>query len=271
MKKFKKNIISYYEAQTKLTDEEAEILQYLKNNAIKVFPYNFTDQYDQKEILVHYDEVKDLRYVIHEDKRLYFKKRMGENAIKSLYRGLLIDQDDSSPHKYLNTKFTVNQGEVVVDAGAAEGNFSLSIVEQVEKIYLFESDPEWIEPLQATFEPWKNKVEIIKKLISNQSNETSIALDDFYLKHPFTFIKADIEGDENKLLEGLRKTMERPISLKIAICTYHKQMDFQEFSEVLEKYQYQISSPRGYMIFLYDKKIIAPYLRRGLIRAWKDV
>ncbi|WP_208224615.1 FkbM family methyltransferase [Salegentibacter sp. BDJ18] len=268
--KLRKNILSFYDSQPNVTAEQLEIVQFLKVNPLKVFPYQFTENYDKQKVQIYYDEDQDLKYVIHEKKRLYFKRRMSENGIKSLYNGLLIDQDDASPHKYLNSIFSVNKNDVVVDAGAAEGNFSLSVIDKVDKIYLFESDPEWIEPLKATFEPWKNKVEIIQKLVSNESKETSIALDDFYLNNPFTFVKADIEGDENKLLEGLQKTLQSPFHLKIAVCTYHKQDDFQVFSELLRNHQYKINTPNGYMIFYYDKNIKAPFLRRGLIRAWKD-
>lgn len=47
---------------------------------------------------------------------------------------------------------------MIADIGSAEGNFSLSNIENVKKVYLFESDKEWIEALEATFRPWRDKV-----------------------------------------------------------------------------------------------------------------
>ncbi|MCB7481335.1 FkbM family methyltransferase [Christiangramia sediminis] len=267
----RRKIITYYSARKHLTLEEKEILNFLKLNPLHVFPYSFVKKYNFNEIQIFYDEIKDLKYVNYYQKKLYFKRRMSEQAIKSLFIGLLIDQDENSPHRYLDKKFQVDNTDIVVDAGAAEGNFSLLIIDYVQKIILFESDPEWIEPLNATFEPWKDKVEIIQKKISDKTDEFEIKLDDFYEHEKFTFIKADIEGYESKLIEGLRGTLKKEIPLKLAICTYHQQEDFMSFSRILQKNHFYLSSPRGYMIFYYDKDIQPPFLRKGILRAEKEI
>jgi predicted RNA methylase len=50
------------------------------------------------------------------------------------------------------TTSVFNQADdVVADLGAAEGNFSLSIINKVKKIYIFEYDKEWVEALKAPF------------------------------------------------------------------------------------------------------------------------
>lgn len=269
LKNLRKKIIAFYSTKSSITLEETEILNFLQLNPIQIFPYDFTKKYRFKEVDIYYDKSKDLKYINFNGKRLYFKRGMKDNAIKNLYRGLLIDQDVDSPHRYLDESFKMNKSDIVVDAGAAEGNFSLMIVDSVKKIFLFESDPEWIEPLNATFEPWKQKVEIIQKRVSNETNEANITLDDFYELRKFTFIKADIEGDELKLLEGLKKTLESETCLKLAICTYHKQEDFMKFSNVLKKKHFHLSSPKGYMIFYHYKNIEPPFLRKGILRAEK--
>lgn len=50
---------------------------------------------------------------------------------------------------------------IVADIGTAEGIFALNIIHSVKKVYLFECDPEWIIPLEKTFAPWINKIEIV--------------------------------------------------------------------------------------------------------------
>lgn len=39
---------------------------------------------------------------------------------------------------YLDEDFQVEEGDVVLDVGVAEGNFSMEIIERASKIYLFE-------------------------------------------------------------------------------------------------------------------------------------
>jgi 16S rRNA A1518/A1519 N6-dimethyltransferase RsmA/KsgA/DIM1 with predicted DNA glycosylase/AP lyase activity len=41
-------------------------------------------------------------------------------------------------------------------------------VSGVNRIYMFEYDKEWIAALETTFEPYKDKVEIINKYVSNK-------------------------------------------------------------------------------------------------------
>ncbi len=76
-----------------------------------------------------------------------------------------------------------------------------------------------------------------------------------------------MDGAEQKVLDGCRPVFESNIPLKVALCTYHKNNDETDFAEQLLRYGFKISFSKGYMINYYDKKIKAPWLRRGLIRA----
>tara|TARA_R100000655_G_scaffold81851_1_gene121356 strand:- start:333 stop:1253 length:921 start_codon:yes stop_codon:yes gene_type:complete len=268
--KLRRKIIAFYRNSRCILEEENEVLCFLEKNNLQVFPYDFVFKYDKSKIIVFFDEELDLKYVMHFSKKLYFKRSLTVNAIQSLYRGLLIDQDKNSPHKYLKKDFQVKPTDIVVDAGAAEGNFSLEIIEIVKFIYLFECDPEWVEPLQATFAPWKEKVKIINKKIGSKNTSKEISLDTFFEKQGFTFIKADIEGDEINLLTGATKILSRNIPLKLVLCTYHQHNDYENFREILVERGFHITSNPGYMIFFYDKSIKPPYLRKALVKAEKD-
>ena len=195
---------------------------------------------------------------------------MSVNAIKSLYRGLLIDQDIESPHLYLTEGFKLTSQDVIADIGAAEGNFSLSNVEHVKKAYLFESDSEWIEALQATFKPWKDKVEIINSFVTNYDSDSTVNISTFYKKHnDISFFKVDIEGEEQNFLNACVPIFKENSNIKLAICTYHKHNDEVDFTKQLKSLNFKVKHSKGYMLYFYDKSIRPPYFRRGLLRASK--
>jgi hypothetical protein len=264
-------IQNYYSSLPEKPSEEIQqVLNYLKTNPIAVFPYEFQDKYIAENIEVFDDLEKGLPYVLQDGKRLYFKKRWGKRKIRNLFNLLSKEQDIQSPHHYLTDQFRFDEGDILVDAGAAEGNFALSIVEKARKIILFEADKEWIEPLNATFEPWKDKVVIVNKYISNVTNSTNTTLDEYFSSgEPVTFLKIDVEGAESRLLEGSKRLLAANTKLKVAVCTYHKQDDEKEIKALLENYGFKTSHSEGYMLFYFDKKMKDPYFRRGLIRAEK--
>ncbi len=266
-------IRSYYDGLSEKPSEEiAGVLKYLSKNPIAVFPNDFQDEYQQDSVEVFFDREKDLRYVLLEGKKLYFKRKWGIKKIQSLFNLLSKEQDHRSPHRYLTDLFAFNTGDVLYDVGAAEGNFALSVVERASRIILFEADREWIEPLKATFEPWKEKVEIVNKYVGDFSNATHTVLDNhiFAGESETAFVKIDVEGAESKLLKGSHRMLSEMKRIKIAICTYHKQNDEKEFSSLLKQYGFETATSEGYMLFFYDKLLRAPYFRRGLIRAQKN-
>lgn len=268
-KKLPVSILKYYASLPEAPSKEIEsVLNYLRTNPIAVFPYDFQNQYVTENIEVFDDHDKRLRYVLLDGKRLYFKRRWSKRKIRNLSNLLLKEQDIQSPHRYLTGQFKFEDGEVLVDVGVAEGNFALSVVEKASKLFLFEADKEWIEPLNATFEPWKNKVLIVNKFVSDVTNSTNMRLDDFIsIEKTGTFLKIDIEGGESRLLKGCELILSDQKPLKIAICTYHKQEDEKEFLSLLSQNGFKTSHSDGFMLYYYDKKMTAPYFRRGLIRA----
>ncbi|GAB3195525.1 hypothetical protein ABID22_001515 [Pontibacter aydingkolensis] len=270
-KRLRKEILAYYKniPQAETDPEIQEALAFLSNNRFHVFPYTFTDDYSSEQVQVYTDKNLGLKYVMHKGKKLYFKRTWGERKIKRNYVYLLLEQDLKSPHRYLADSFVVERGDVVVDAGAAEGNFALSVVEQVKKLYLFETDNEWVEALEATFAPWKDKVEIINKYVSNTNNEHYLTLDNFFEgKGAVNFIKADVEGAEADLLEGSKNILQNQ-QLKVAITTYHKQEDETELNDMLQQSGFKTEFSDGYMLFPHYGPFKPPYFRRGLIRAMK--
>ena len=270
--RLQQELTRYFQTEKTLTAEQQAIFEYIKENPLTEFPYPYTKKYTLDNIETYFDTDLQMFYVLQNNKRLYFKKRWSETLCKQYCNGLLMEQDESSPHRYETANFQVSQGDVVVDAGAAEGNFALSIVEKVKKIFLFEPDPEWIEALEATFAPWKEKVVIVNKYISNKTDDTCIALDDFFKDQPVHFIKADIEGAENQLLDGAKLILQQQKPLKVVLCTYHKHDDAETLNNQLKEYQFVTEFSKGHIIFYHEvcDKLQPPYLRHVLVRAWKS-
>ncbi|MDR2602107.1 MAG: FkbM family methyltransferase [Spirochaetaceae bacterium] len=268
--KLRKKIITYLknDLNERFDKEKYEILKFLRFNLVYAFPYNFIKKYRCKKVKVYTGSSK-LRYVLHDGKRMYFPESWNSSQIKKYYRSVIKEQDVSSPHRYETPSFFVNEGDVVADVGAAEGIFALSIVEKALKIYLFECGSEWTAPLKKTFEPWKEKVVIVQKYVSDVTDDNCVRLDDFIQKEEINFIKADIEGAETALLAGMKNILSSCGNLKIVLCTYHKKHDALELKNILTRNGFKTEYSKGYMICIMDKELDKPYLRRTLIRACK--
>jgi len=134
----------------------------------------------------------------------------------------------------------------VLDCGAAEGLFSLVAAAVCKHCYCIEPSPSFHPFLHRTFNGAKN-VEILPYLVSDfignthmelagiASHETqdesapsvpTTTIDALFANGntphiPFTYLKADVEGDEMRLLHGAVESI-RKYRPRIAITTYHK-------------------------------------------------
>lgn len=189
----KRRVMRYLRRKYPDKEEISDIIMFLKNNPIQVFPYEFTKKYCKKEKV--YVDSEGYKYINYNGKKLYGKERWDDEQFIKYYNMLLKEQDYRSPHCYFSTNNNrPKKDDIVVDIGGAEGIFSLSVIDDVKKIYIFEGDTEWIEPLRRTFSPWSYKVEIVEKYIGKEVGDNIITLDEFFLNKDVTFLKADIEG-----------------------------------------------------------------------------
>lgn len=134
--------------------EQQGISSYLKSHLIDIFNYDFVPKYSLRYVRVLRDRENGLSYVYTlERRRLYFKRGMSDKEITKVYNFLCMEQADGSPHNYSFSELDLNESSVVVDIGAAEGIFSLKIIDLVHEVYLFECDADWREALEATFYP----------------------------------------------------------------------------------------------------------------------
>lgn len=262
-------ILAYYAAARpqEVSEELRAAAGYLRSHPLTFFPSAFTEKYKAAGVEVFSDPANKLKYVLSGGRRLYFKRRSSAAAIKRNYANLLLEQDTHSPHRYLAEGFAVGDGDVLADIGAAEGNFTLSVIEKIDKALLFETDAEWVEALTATFAPWKEKVEIVNRYVSDTSDGGNVTLDGVFAGGKLDFIKVDVEGAEEKVLKGADRLLSRGEKPKIALCTYHKQDDEEKLSAQLKRKNFVLSVSEGYMLYPPDSDQKPPYFRRGLIRA----
>ena len=247
-----------------------EISYIKKNNECKMYNYEWSEKYKNQEIDVYEDTELNLKYVIHKGKKLYFPKSYGYEAVKEGYRGLILEQDKESPHRYLCNRFDV-KGGVFCDIGCAEAMTSLEVIDDVDKVILFECSKEWKEALNATFLPYANKVVLIDKFCGDEIDTAKTTLDETIDLLKITndqpiWVKMDVEGAELSVLKGAQKVLENFNNVHLACTTYHNQNDdivISEFAELL-KLNYSFSS--NWIVFIYDLNgQKEPYFRHGLI------
>ena len=196
-----------------------ETLEYWKNNQLTVF-----NQFVKEEMfhVVEWDYIENMPFIILEDKKMYYPYDTKFESFegKKIIRNVMQEQQETSPHLYIKDDITINEGDIIADVGAAEGDFSIRFVEKASKIYLFEGDKKWWKPLRKTFEKFKDKIEFINKYAGYIDDNNLVRMDTI-IKEKIDFLKMDVEGSECDALLGARKLLING-NVKCAICSYHR-------------------------------------------------
>ena len=187
--------------------------------------------------------------------RLYWPK---EYDIKRMNQIISETFDINDWHYYQKTHTTIEQGEILLDIGTAEGLFPLKEIDKCEHVYLVEPGRKFYECLKKTFSQHKSKVTIINSAvgnsngtipfnedsfdgaISNDSTTTNVipinTIDNLFKNNEkISYLKADIEGFELQMLKGAAETIKRN-KPKIAITTYHKENNPEEIINIIKSY-----------------------------------
>jgi FkbM family methyltransferase len=180
-----------------------------------------------------------------------------EEKINALYETFFLSE---GPYGLRNEQVdvTVEEGDIVLDAGSWVGDFAAYASAKGAVTYAFEPTDKTYEYLLQTAKLNKNVHPVKKGLgsaktagvlrieASNSGGNAVVAkpaegtqpieittVDDFVKENGLPrvdFIKADIEGHERYMLEGAQETLKH-FAPKLALCTYHLPDD----PEVLEK------------------------------------
>lgn len=180
------------------------------------------------------------------------------------------------PYEY--KEISLGNGDVVIDAGANIGMFSALASYKGASVFSFEPVPQNQKLLELTRSLNKN-ITICPFALSDKSGKMNltmeeegnigsfmesknakntfevdcITLDEFVAQNKpekISFIKADIEGAERKMLAGATEVLKR-FAPKLAICTYHYPEDPELLEEMILK-----ANPR-YKIYHRWKKLYA--------------
>ncbi|MCI9078945.1 MAG: hypothetical protein HFH68_08485 [Lachnospiraceae bacterium] len=254
-------------------NEEIKSILEIIDKSDDISVYNFVPECKDELYEAFYDENADLYYIFFENKRLYLKREYEFILMnnKKYVKNIWYEQDINSPHLYEEGDVVVSSNDVLVDAGVCEGNFSLHNIDKVKKVYLIECNPDWIEALKYTFAPYKDKVVFCNNFLSNIDSGNKVSLDNLLKGEKISFLKMDIEGEEINALYGARKTLTNSIGVKCSICSYHHNNDEMEIKRILKSYGMNVTTSKGYMLFLYDIDVCKnPELRRGIVRGIKQ-
>lgn len=155
-------------------------------------------------------------------------------------------------HHFLSPRFSLSPGDVVVDCGAAEGLFSFFACMKGAKVIAFEPDSGFVEAMNLTFANQKNAVvnncalghkggtaflsrnEIFSR-VTGEGNGIAIpikTLDEVLNGEKVTFIKADVEGFEFRVVLGAEATIKKNLP-KLALTVYHPQNNVGEIQDFL--------------------------------------
>ena len=246
-------------------------IDYVKEKGPRMYCYEEAERKHYAPEDVFYDEKASLYYAFWCGKKMYFKRSIdSKEKVLGYLNTSFWEQSPNSPHCYLSNTFTVENNGVILDVGAAEGNFTLSIIERIKKAYLFECEPEWIEALKYTFADYRDKICIIPKYISNNNSQSEMTIDAFcseYGIQKIDMVKMDIEGAEIKALKGARTAINKGIIKKCAVCVYHNVGDAEKIEKILSNYRKEYAE--GYIMSaiwqLHELKY--PYWVKGVLRA----
>jgi Methyltransferase FkbM domain len=251
--------------------EAEEVLTFLKDNEVHMIPYPFIKEYEGKEISLK-KNASGFWYTEVNNNPIYFPAHMSESYIKEALVNAFLEQDERSPHRYLPTKKISIGGDIAILCGASDGIYTLEIVNNFNRVYLFEADTRWIEPLRLTLKDYLHKVEIVPLYISSENTKSSITIDSFLKDKPgqVNYLQADIENAEFKMLMGASNLLDTAKNLKMSLCCYHTDIQEKELDSLLRKYGFETSTSPGYLLLWMQYPLRAPYLRRGVIYAQKN-
>lgn len=191
------------------------------------------DQKNDFSLLRHHIDV--LAMEIENYKWLY--ERLADNRSKIILNGIIrywiefnvnqlraMRETIYQPYQDLDIVFG-NEMDVVVDVGAAKGDFTLDYIHNFgicKKMYAYESDPEVHRMLMRDMFIYPNVVTAAKKLGAEQNPADmgqAVFTLDAEIKEPITILKIDLQGQEKEALIGAAQhiKMDKP-KLILPVC-----------------------------------------------------
>jgi len=250
------------------TDEsKAPIISRLQSHGASMIPYAYTDSYTNLKVTISYDPLEKLKYADVEGKKVYFPLQFSDELIVESVQIALMEQDPRSPHRYLPTETIEVSGRHAILCGASDGIYAMTIIDQFERVSLFEPDLSWKRPIQLTLRDSIHKVEIIPRAVSDRDTSTTTTLDSFTRGDSIDYLQADIEGDEGKLLRGAEQTLANSPEALMSICCYHTATQEMELTAILRNMRFSVVPSTSFVLMWMQYPLRPPYLRRAVLYA----
>jgi len=226
-----------------------ELLRFLIKPKINALAKSFISQinYNDNEVEVKFKTSKDSLFW----PKTFSLKRFNQVVCESF--------DTNDWHYYQKEHTEVEDGEIILDIGTAEGLFPLIVMNKCKHIYMVEPSKIFCTCLTKTFSQYKDKITVFNVAVGNEdaiisfdensldgkvANETDDntykininKIDSLFTNNEkITYLKADIEGFEQEMLKGAEQTIKRN-KPKIAITTYHTQNDPKEIIDIIKSF-----------------------------------
>ena len=251
-----KNIIAHEGELLQLDEGYRPYIDYIKRNGGKpgVFNASFADTAGMN-VSPEYDGVAGLWYVMHNGRKLYYKQ-CRPDEVAGAYGLMSMEQHPLSPHRYMRDGDSFKD-MIVFDCGAAEGNFTLDVIDEAKAAYLFEGDGSWGPALSATFGGYGDKVHVVQKFVGSKTEDEYISLGEFIRElisegavtpgQDTLFIKMDIEGCEEEALRDMEELFQSGLNMILDVCVYHKKNSEADIRVILGD-RFRISVNPGYML-----------------------
>ena len=187
------------------------------------------------------------------NKVLYWPKA---SPVDGIYQVTTETFDQTDWHYYQKEHTQIDSGERLLDVGAAEGLFALSVAQLCDKIILVEPNDYFAESLKKSFSQMADKTEIKNVAVGSVDGEISFSneslngrivsdstagkkriarIDTLLPNEKVTYLKADVEGFELEVLKGAENLIMRN-KPKIAITTYHNENNEQEIVSLVKQF-----------------------------------
>jgi FkbM family methyltransferase len=216
------------------------------------------------------DPELQLEFIVTPFGRVYFPVGFSRSELRMLCREAF---DRKHWHQYDTEWTAVQEGDVVVDCGTAEGLWALTVVEKCGKLITIEPQETWVRCLEKTFENYckLGKVVVIPVALADRDGEALLTADDGSISARITegelttnalrrvcvrrldsllkdepridFIKADVEGAELQILRDAKSIIKNH-KPKIAVTVYHQLNDWRKIlgfvRSIVPAYQYAL-------------------------------
>jgi FkbM family methyltransferase len=157
-------------------------------------------------------------------------------------------------HNFLSPQFDIGPKDVVIDCGAAEGLFTWLSAQRGAQVHAFEPEAGFVASMRKSFasiphvsvnhcalghrsgQAFLSEDEIFSRLtVANRGKPVEVrTLDDAFGQAKVTFLKADVEGYEFRVLLGAAAVIRRH-QPRIAVTVYHPQNNVAEIADFLRE------------------------------------